>query len=177
MRGLSDRLLGSPQLVFDSPIFPVIASRCLTAIHGGYADSRLWEGTLLIMTAAALADFKLATQLVKARPSGLAPWQLRRVTEFLQENMAREVQLIELASLISMSPTHFCRAFKAAAGVPPHEWQICRRLEQAQRLLIATDLSVATIAEDVGYRKPNQLSRLFRARLGLTPREYRKLRT
>ena len=51
---------------------------------------------------------------------GLAPWQVRRTTEYLRDNLARDVTLSELAAVAKLSPFHFARAFKASLGMPPH---------------------------------------------------------
>lgn len=67
--------------------------------------------------------------------SKLSPRQLRRVTEFMEDNYARVIRLQELATLAGLSESYFCSAFKASTGVSPHAWQMQKRIDQAQILL------------------------------------------
>jgi AraC family transcriptional regulator len=105
---------------------------------------------------------------------GLAPWQVRRTTEFLAGNLAEEVGLEALAALAQLSPFHFARAFKRSTGLPPHRYQLRLRLERAQALLTGSDLPVTEIAARVGYDAPQTLARLFQRELGVSPTEYRR---
>lgn len=105
---------------------------------------------------------------------GLAPWQVRRTTEFMQANLGRGVALRELAELVGLSPFHFARAFKQSVGDPPHRYLARRRIERACELLSATNLSVIEIAAQLGYEAPGALSRMFRREIGLSPSDYRR---
>ena len=56
------------------------------------------------------------------------------------------------------------RQFKAATGLPPHQYVILRRVERAKQLLQAgTDLSLAQVASRVGFSDQSQFSRHFKA--------------
>ena len=107
---------------------------------------------------------------------GLAPWQARRATDYLRAHLGDDVSLNELAGLVGLSPAHFCRAFKQSTGLPPHRWQLARRVERAQSLLTDTDLPMIEVAARVGYDDPNQLARVFRRHLGTSPGRYRRAR-
>jgi len=48
-------------------------------------------------------------------PSG----RVRRVTEYIEQNLDKELRLTELAALVYMSPFHFARLFKCSTGAPP----------------------------------------------------------
>ena len=107
---------------------------------------------------------------------GLAPWQVRRTTEYLHDNLVRDVALGELASVAKLSPFHFARAFKASLGMPPHAYLRELRLARAKAMLVETDLSVTEIAARVGYDAPQALGKAFRRETGLTPTGYRRER-
>jgi AraC family transcriptional regulator len=108
---------------------------------------------------------------------GLAPWQLRRTTERLRQHLDADVSLQQLATLVDLSPSHFCRAFKQTTGLPPHRWQLARRVEEACRLLTSTHLPLIEIAARVGYEDPSQLARVFRKHIGVSPMRYRRERS
>ena len=107
---------------------------------------------------------------------GLAPWQIRRTTEFLQDNIARDVALSELAGVAKLSPFHFARAFKASLGRPPHAYLRDLRIARAKAMLVETDLAVTEIAALVGYEAPQTLGKAFRRETGVTPSDYRRER-
>jgi AraC family transcriptional regulator len=105
---------------------------------------------------------------------GLAPWQVRRVKEYLAENLRRNVTLVEVAALTHLSLHHFCRAFRTSAGVPPHQYLMRIRVERARALLERTNLPVTQIALEVGYETSQALARVFQRELGMPPSEYRR---
>ncbi|MBV9777679.1 MAG: helix-turn-helix transcriptional regulator [Acetobacteraceae bacterium] len=126
-----------------------------------------------------LALFDAAGERLAATPprrGGLAPWQVKRVCDYLHARLGDDVALDELAGLVGLSPAHFCRAFKQSTGLPPHRWQLARRVERAQSLLTGSDLSVIEVAARVGYGDPSQLARVLRRHLGTSPGRYRRER-
>ena len=76
---------------------------------------------------------------------GLAAWQVRQARDFIEDRLAEDVSLAELARLTRLSPTHFCSAFKRSVGLPPHQYQLRRRIERAKALLADPDRSVSAI--------------------------------
>ncbi|TCC51473.1 AraC family transcriptional regulator [Kribbella pittospori] len=88
----------------------------------------------------------------------------------------RNASIQTVADALSMSPTQFTRRFRKAYGVPPVRYLTELRLARAQRLLLDTDRSVASIADDCGYSSPFYFSRVFRQVTGHTPTSYRESR-
>lgn len=103
----------------------------------------------------------------------LSARSLALVKDRLDAPGAPSVALSELAALCRLSPHHLCRAFKAATGLPPHRWQVVRRIERARTLLTGTTLPVAEVASAVGYDDPAYFSRLFAKETGHSPRAWR----
>jgi AraC family transcriptional regulator len=99
--------------------------------------------------------------------------RLRRVTQYIQENLQRELRLSELSALVHMSPYHFARLFKRSTGVPPHKFLVRRRIDAARALLEARTLPTAEIARLVGFRTPSHFTTTFRRITGTTPSAYR----
>ena len=108
---------------------------------------------------------------------GLAPWQVERICNYLQEHLADDVRLDDLAGLLGISSFHLCRAFRKATGMPPHRWRMQRRVERARQMLADGDLPVAEIALSVGYDDPSQFAAAFRKIVGVSPAQYRRERT
>lgn len=109
----------------------------------------------------------------KPETSTLPSGRLRRVTEYIRQNLDRDLRLAELAALVYMSPYHFARLFKRSTGVPPHRFVIRQRIVHARAILATRELSVAQISRMVGFRTPSHFSAVFRRVTGLTPNRYR----
>lgn len=136
------------------------------------ATSLYSDAALLTLWAELLREAQ--TPLKPLMRGGLAPWQERRCTEYLNDHASENVGLGTLAGLVGLSPFHFARAFKQSTGVPPHRYQLNLRMACAKALLEATDVPVTQIAFDVGYESSQALARLFRREIGLSPSEYRR---
>jgi AraC family transcriptional regulator len=105
---------------------------------------------------------------------GLGPWQKRRATELLSENLAGRIRLSELAQECGLSISHFARSFKASFGVSTHRWLVQRRIERAQALLMETRESLADIAERAGFSDQAAFTRAFHQIVGISPGRWRR---
>jgi AraC-like DNA-binding protein len=98
---------------------------------------------------------------------------LVRSRELLQVEFRRPLRLEEAGRAACLSPFHYHRLFVRTFGETPHELLTRRRLEEAQRLLVETDLAVTEICGAVGYGSLGTFSTRFRERTGRSPTEYR----
>jgi AraC family transcriptional regulator len=105
---------------------------------------------------------------------GLGAWQLRRVTDYMQEHLADDVGLETLASLARLSRFHFCRTFRESTGYTPNQWLVLLRMREARRLLANPVLTVTDVALAVGYKTPSAFALAFRNAIGVTPSAYRR---
>ncbi len=109
-------------------------------------------------------------------PSGcLAPWQCRRLRAYIDANLSQPLVLSTLADVVSLSTSHFCRAFRQSFGVPPHQFVMQRRLEHAQQLMLSTSESLSSIALSCGLADQSHLTRWFRRSVGQTPAMWRRV--
>src|SRR4029077_16493603 len=105
---------------------------------------------------------------------GLASWQKRAVVGYIEENIGEQICHGTLAQLARLSQHHFCRAFKQSFGVPPHQYHVQRRIEQAKLLLADRAISITDIGLTLGYSQTSCFSVPFRKNTGWTPSEYRR---
>jgi AraC family transcriptional regulator len=112
----------------------------------------------------------------RARTGGLAPWQLRRVVTYIEENLEKSIRNTELAAVARLSPFHFNVAFRKSVGDSPHEYIIRRRMERAQGLMLSTDASLSDIAATCGLADQAHFTRLFRRVVGESPGAWRRAR-
>lgn len=92
----------------------------------------------------------------------------------LNDDPRRYESVEEMAREIHMSPDHMGRQFKLIFGKSPIEALIESRIERARNLLAGTELSVAQIADEVGYDTVHYFSRQFKEKTGKSPLAYRK---
>jgi AraC-like DNA-binding protein len=131
---------------------------------------------LLTDTYAALFARRILAPRPAAKPGagGLAPWQVRRATDYLRARLAEPVTLAELAGVVKLSPFHFARSFRTSVGAPPHAYHCALRIERAMALLATSDRTITDIAAEVGCPSPQAFARLFRRHVGATPSAFRR---
>ncbi|WP_407156163.1 helix-turn-helix domain-containing protein [Bradyrhizobium sp. STM 3557] len=113
-----------------------------------------------------------------ARPvhGGLAAWQIRRISTYIDANLNDRVRISELAAMARLGPSHFRRAFKKCFGVSPHTYLTQRRIKRAQDLMMTTDASICEIALAVGFSDQAHLTTRFHRTVGTTPHAWRRER-
>jgi AraC family transcriptional regulator len=103
---------------------------------------------------------------------GLAGWQQRLVTAYIEEHLSEQIPLAVLARLVRLSTYYFCRAFKQSFGVPPHRYHTNRRIERAKILLASRQLSVTEVGLTLGFSEASSFTGAFRKTTGQTPSSY-----
>lgn len=106
---------------------------------------------------------------------GLSGRKLHRATEFIKENIERDLGITEIASAVDLSPFHFARSFKQATGISPHQYLIKSRVERAKALLAESELPIVEVGLRVGFKNQSHFTTLFRKLTSLTPGAYRDL--
>ncbi len=96
---------------------------------------------------------------------------IRRVREFIRENLHENIKLQELAEVARLSPFHLNRAFRAQVGLPPHEFQNQLRIEKAGKL-ISQNKPLAEIALETGFSDQSHFNRFFKRYTGVTPKRF-----
>ena len=110
------------------------------------------------------------TQRQNALMSG---FNLRRVTEYIEDNLTRDLTLAEIAGVARMSTHYFSRAFRNSTGIPPHRYVVDRRIAKAKTLLSGSDLPLVEVGLTVGFQNQSHFTTLFHKRTGITPKAYR----
>jgi AraC-like DNA-binding protein len=103
----------------------------------------------------------------------LAPWQVRRITDWVCAHMNGPVAIADLAGLVNLSPSHFARMFQRTLGMTPHRWLLTRRIERAKTLLKGS-LPLAEVASTCGFVDQSHFTKIFRGLEGVTPGAWRR---
>ena len=107
---------------------------------------------------------------------GLAPWQARRVAAYIDANLGGQICIKDLAALLDISTSHFCRAFKCTFGTSARAWIGRRRIDVAQSLMLSTRAPLSEIALSCGMSDQSHFTRAFRRIVGETPHSWRQTR-
>ncbi|MEA1676034.1 AraC family transcriptional regulator [Nitrospirillum sp. BR 11163] len=146
-----------------------VARRCLdeiTDVLDGVDHDAGWSDGLpplrLPPTAAALCK------------GGLAPWQLRQVLSYVEQNMTALITVGDLSGVVGLSRSYFARAFKISTGETVRDFINRQRIRRAQALMVSSDAALCAIAVACGFSDQAHFSRRFRQMVGETPRRWRR---
>ena len=159
--------------VFDCPCVAEIKTRITEIVHACRDDHlpnevRLSEMIYSSLTACLTGRTEEGSPLLdEASPIATA-------VQYIQKNYRENLTLETVSRHVNLSKYYFIRLFKQVCGCTPHEFLILTRLNRAKHLLITTDLPVAHIAQEVGYRNLATFSNMFSERVGLTPTQFRQ---
>jgi AraC family transcriptional regulator len=155
----------------QDPLLSQIVKTLAQEIEGGFADRILVEslGAAICIRIARhfVGDLRLPTS------GGLSPERLQRVRDHVEAHLDEDLSLTALADIACLSPYHFSRSFKQAAGVGPQRYVTQRQLERAKRLLRRTHQPLAWIAQEAGFADQSHLTAIFRREIGTTPGRFR----
>ena len=115
----------------------------------------------------------LETHVVRG---GLPAWQTRRVFAHVEANLCGRIPVRDLAQLLDLSASHFCRAFKCTIGVSPRDYVLRRRIQVAQGLMLTTTEPLSSIAVRCGMCDQPHFTRSFHRIVGETPYTWRRSR-
>lgn len=101
--------------------------------------------------------------------------RLSPVTAYIKENLHRPIRISELSAILYVCDDHLIRLFKHSTNKTPSRYIMDLRIEAAMRLLSSTDLSVSEIAERVGFSQGSFMTKVFKEKLNILPKDYRKL--
>ena len=100
--------------------------------------------------------------------------EIDRAIAWALERLAEPAPLDAWAGAVHLSRRTFTRRFRARTGSSPGDWLLQRRLDEARRLLEASDLPVDAVAQRTGFGSAVTLRHHFRARFGTTPGAHRR---
>jgi AraC family transcriptional regulator len=141
---------------------------------GGDAGGRLAAESLANVLAVHLIRHVLAPRRPERGRDGVLPrGRLRAVVAYIEEHLDAGLTLEQMAAAARLSVYHFARQFKAATGLPPHQFVIMRRVERAKLLLQGGDLPLAEVAAHAGFSGQSVFCHHFKRLVGVTPRQFR----
>lgn len=155
----------------DSELQAAAMQLFVAATRGGPDDPLFLESAVHRLAARLLA--RSGRQPPEPPRGGLTRAAHRRVNDMvtaaLDDTTAPSPTLDQLASAACLSVNHFIRAFRQQTGVTPHRHVVRRRLERGIALLKKPGMSVAEVADGIGFATPAHFVATFRRTIGVTP--------
>lgn len=150
------------------------------ALHTFFIDTHHWGGSLYLESLATLImghvirNRSTVSKPLKRVPDYLTTKQLTTVLEYIQAHLASDLRLYQIADHLGVSPYYLAHTFKGTTGLSPYQYVLRCRLEQAQRLLRNSQMSITAIAYEVGFGSQSHMTTVFRKTLNITPGLYRQ---
>ena len=144
-----------------------------TDLNEGSPSGRLYGESL----ATALAVYLLTRYAVRRyKPAlyrgGLPGYRLKRVLDYIGDNLADDLSLSQLAAVAGMSPHYFTELFGKSTGHAPHRYVLLKRIERAKLNLCDPVRSVIDAGLDAGFQNPSHFARVFRKFVGTSPSQF-----
>src|SRR5215472_4437600 len=145
-----------------------------------YPSGRLYlEGLALAVASRVVARHSSVAEIAGGRSEkfdgGLSGHRLKQVLAFIEEQLAEDLSLDQIAAVAGLSASHVKTLFRKAMGMPVHQYVIQRRVERAKTLLMQDRLTITEIALAVGFAHQSHMARHMRRFLGVAPRGMKRL--
>jgi AraC family L-rhamnose operon transcriptional activator RhaR len=117
----------------------------------------------------------LARQFSEPDQAKLHPQDsMEHILQYIRNHVDEPLTIRSMAELCRISERHFFRLFKQRTGQPFQDFVQHTRVQASCELLLRTNLTIAPIAEAVGYKDLQSFHQVFKRIVGMTPGQYRK---
>lgn len=159
-----------PRVGHADPLVHAIGQAILSELQtGGLLGALYLESLFRTLALHLLRNHAVFAQKPTPVHGKLPPAAVQRVRDYVHAHLSEEITLETLAALVHLSPYHFARKFKAATGLPPYQYVLHCRVEQAKSLLMAGKHSISAVAQAVGFAGQSHLTRHIKRAFGVTP--------
>ncbi|MEM8788714.1 MAG: AraC family transcriptional regulator [Pseudomonadota bacterium] len=142
--------------------------------HADALSSLYLDSAIQTLTLHLLRNHSTGPDQAAPRRTSIPPKLTQVVLEYIEDNLAEDVSLEQIAGIAEMSPFHFSRAFKVAMGETPHRYVLRRRVERCRALLERSQMTLAHIAYACGFSSQSHMTAVFRRETGVTPGRLRR---
>jgi len=138
-----------------------------------YSDNKLERETHYLSTLTELVC-RHGKQNKTLAKLGKEPRAVQQARDYLEDNFSENISMQQLADTTQLSPFYLARLFHKTVGLPPHAYQVQRRVNHAKKL-ISRGVKLSDVAADCGFADQSHLSRHFKLNLGATPGAYQRM--
>jgi AraC family transcriptional regulator len=172
--GEATRVVVGLHLGIRDPQIEYICLALKAELEAGCPSGRFYGDSLAVaLSSRLLGNYAANAFDSRCRSAGVPACKLRRIIEYINDNLTKDLTLADIAHVAGMNPHYFSRAFKQATGTPPHRYVTNCRVEKAKRLLAEDEMPLVDIGLSVGFQNQSHFTTLFHKVTGVTPKAYR----
>lgn len=172
-RPLADIRLRDVLDVEDPVLTASVAAIAAEARAPGLGGNLYVEAVATQLALHLLRHYAEITVRERVDASQLGSAQRQRLVDYIDAHLHDSLSLPALAAVVGLGVCSFARRFRSSFGVAPHAYVTAQRVARAQRLLADPARVPKQVAVDCGFADQAHLNRVFKARTGLTPGEFR----
>jgi AraC family transcriptional regulator len=141
--------------------------------ESGHLDTAVAHAAVTTLCVRLLRAYSVRKGEAPYATGGLGPARERRVREYIEADLERDLSIQSLADVVGLSPQHFAVLFRESTGFTPHQYVNHRRIACAQELLKKADVPLIEISMQCGFSGQSQFITTFRKLVGMTPGRFR----
>jgi YesN/AraC family two-component response regulator len=100
---------------------------------------------------------------------------MTRAVEYIKENYYKNISVENIANMLGIERSYLSRLFKTYKNKSTQNYIIDYRIQRAKKMFEEEDLNVSQVCTAVGYTNIYCFSRIFKSRVGMSPKEYREM--
>jgi AraC family transcriptional regulator len=148
-----------------------------TDLDSGSPAGRLYGESLADALAVYLLDrYTVRRYAPTTYRGGLPGYRLRRVLDYIGDNLAKDLSLSELSAVAGMSSHYFAEMFRRSTGYAPHKYVLLQRIERAKQGLCDNGYSILEVGLNAGFQNSSHFARMFHKFVGTSPSRFRNQR-
>lgn len=167
-----DRLSFSHGLTCRDPKIEYLLWALKAELEEEQPFGRIYADSLGVALASQLIR-RWAPHALKIDAGGLPERKLKRALTYIDDRLAHDLTLEDIAREAGFSSSHFGALFKRATGMPVHRYVIRRRVERAVELITFTRLPLCDVALQAGFANQSHMALAVRRSTGVTPKRLR----
>ncbi len=163
------------RFAFADPLGVALTRQVLAELYAPASSERdIYVGAMVKALKAHILRGPMPSAQDDISVSDFAAFRLHTIMDRVQQRPQDSHTLEEMAAQAGVTTSHFCRIFRKATGVSPHQYVMKARLDRARHLLVQSDMALATIADFLGFTSQSHFTRAFRQSVGEPPSDFRK---
>ncbi len=121
-----------------------------------------------------ICDYMIENSSAKKEPAGNSSLlYVKNIISYIQLKYSESIKIEDIADALGLNRSYLTRLFKEATGYSLQDYLLTYRMKMAAKMLISGDMTVADIAESVGYVDVFTFSKAFKRHFGTSPSAYR----